>query len=239
MTKYHQLCLAVLLLSLGSVASVVPSLHVVETGVPSYYNGVYEERREPELHFKRLGEADEDGDYRFLYTDSRRPNTWILGDGANVTTAGALFRAPAVDGRPAITGWSRVGDGSRGGEEEGLPYPGVRVVEVETKIRGELKEQWEKPGTDFVTEEYIICDAHGSSSQSSERIILLKNFDCRPCNLVPDCASKIDEHGCPDYTSPSFEHPIYCCLVVLVLGVLLHLGWNAVTKYLFFFVEFS
>ena len=77
MTKHRQLCLAVLLLFLGSVATVVPSLHVV-TGAYSIDNGVYEERREPELHFKRLG------DNIFLYTDSRRPNTWILGFGVNV-----------------------------------------------------------------------------------------------------------------------------------------------------------
>ena len=118
MTKHRQLCLAVLLLFLRSVASVVPSLHVV-TGAHSS-DGMYEERREPELHFQRLGEADKWGD-RFLYTDNRRPNTWILGQGWNVATAGALFRAPALtDGRPAITGWSRVGDGSRRGERRAV-----------------------------------------------------------------------------------------------------------------------
>ena len=97
---------------------------------------------------------------------------------------------------------------------------------METKIE-ELGEQFQKRGEDIITEEYIICDAPGSPSK---RILLLKNFDCMHCNLVPDCASKIDEHDCPDYTSPSFEYPIYCSLVVLVLGVLLHLGWNAVTR---------
>ena len=45
----------------------------------AFYDGVYEEKREPELHYKKLGEADRDGDYVFLYTDSRRPQTWILG----------------------------------------------------------------------------------------------------------------------------------------------------------------
>ena len=48
MTKHRQLCLAVFLLFLGSVASVVPSLHVV-AGADYNFNGVYEERREPEL----------------------------------------------------------------------------------------------------------------------------------------------------------------------------------------------
>ena len=116
MTKHGQLCLAVLLLFLRSVASVVPSLHVV-TGISSRSNGVYEERREPEHHFKRLGEADYWGNYIFLYTDSRRPNTWILGYGDNVATAWAEYRAPAVDGRPAITGWGFVYE--QGGEGGG------------------------------------------------------------------------------------------------------------------------
>ena len=230
MTKHRQLCLAVLLLFLRSVASVVPSLHVV-TGTSSY-NGVYEERSEPEIHFKSLVPSSW-GRYRFLYTDNRRPNTWILGFGGNVATARASYRAPAVDGRPAITGWSYVYDGSREGREEGSPWPDIRVVGVETKITGEeLREQLETEGEDVVTEEYIICDAMNRTidDSSSTRIIVLKNSDCRHCNLVPDCATKIDEHGCPVYTSPSFEYPIYCSLVVLILGVLLHLGWNAVTR---------
>ena len=117
MTKYGRLSLAVLLLFLGSATTVVPSLHVV-TGPSSSFNGVYQERREPQLHFKRLGEAAWCGDI-FLYTDNRRPNTWILGQGWNVTTARASYRAPAVDGRPPITGWSYVDDESREGKEEG------------------------------------------------------------------------------------------------------------------------
>ena len=307
MTKHRQLCLAVFLLFLGSVASVVPSLHVV-TGTNSY-NGVYQERREPELHFKRLGEADQYGDPGdFLYTDNRRPNTWILGRGDNVTTAQAMYRAPAVDGRPAITGWSYVWDGewgerdgSRvGREEEGSPVPLIRVVGVETNITGEeLTDQWNKAGTDVVTEEYIICDARGSSpariiifksskdpaycnavpqspcksgssvnnepcpflivhqnsktfnisrkdfeaghakddqntiacrKKGDKEWVILDENACEWCNLVPDCDTDFDEHGCPVYTSPSFEYPVYCSLVVLIFGVLLHLGWNAVTR---------
>ena len=60
--------------------------------------------------------------------------------------------------------------------------------------------------------------------------IILDENACERCNLVPDCDTKIDEVGCPVYTSPSFEYPIYCSVVVLILGVLLHLGWNAVTR---------
>ena len=55
--------------------------------------------------------------------------------------------------------------------------------------------------------------------------------NCDRCNKIEDCATGIDEQvGCSAFTSPSFAYPIYCCLVVLVLGVLLHLGWNAVTR---------
>ena len=58
-----------------------------------------------------------------------------------------------------------------------------------------------------------------------EWVILRK---CRGCNQIPDCENECDEDACPIYTSPSFQLPIICCLVVLLLGVLLHLGWNAV-----------
>ena len=65
--------------------------------------------------------------------------------------------------------------------------------------------------------------------------LILDKDSCEYCNLVPNCDFEIDgkafdEYGCPVYTSPSFEYPIYCSLVVLILGVLLHLGWNAVTR---------
>ena len=53
---------------------------------------------------------------------------------------------------------------------------------------------------------------------------------CRGCNQIPDCENECDEDACPIYTSPSFQLPIICCLVVLLLGVLLHLGWNAITR---------
>ena len=61
--------------------------------------GVYKEKREPELHYKKLGEADSEGDYWFLYTDSRRPQTWIIGFGKTLATAQASLRALARPGR--------------------------------------------------------------------------------------------------------------------------------------------
>ena len=75
-----------------------PSIYVVigtDTGswsVDGVYGvyGVYEEKREPELHYKRVGGAGYDGDHRFLYTDSRHHQTWILGYGKTLSTAGAV-----------------------------------------------------------------------------------------------------------------------------------------------------
>ena len=74
----------------------------------------------------------------------------------------------------------------------------------------------------------IACRKTGKQGVK-EWVILAENA-CERCNLVPDCATKIDERDCPVYTSPSLEYPIYCSLVVLILGVLMHLGWNAVTR---------
>ena len=130
----------VLLLFLVKAALATPSLDVV-TGA-GWVDGVYEEKREPELHFKKIGEADFEGNYWFLYTDSRRPQTWIIGRGKTLSTAEARFRAPARAGRPAVTQWSYVGDGSREGLEEGYPYPYIRVVGVETNLtRAEVEKK--------------------------------------------------------------------------------------------------
>ena len=78
-------------------------------------------------------------------------------------------------------------------------------------------------------------DTIACRKRRNEEWLILEKDACEYCNLVPDCEVKIDgvamdELGCPVYTSPSFEYPIYCSLVVLILGVLLHLGWNAVTR---------
>ena len=98
----------VLLLFLVKAALATPFLYVVNgTG---WFDGVYEEKMEPELHYKRLGEADYDGNYKFLYTDSRRPQTWILGFGKTLSTARAKYRAPAngaMWGTGAGRGWRK------------------------------------------------------------------------------------------------------------------------------------
>jgi len=115
------------------------------TGAGSH-NGVYEEKREPELHYQSLSD---DGFYNFLYKGSQHDNTWIIGSGWTLPTAEAFYRAPAVEGRPPADQWSRVWDKSREGKEEGLPEPGIKVVGVETKIETELETE---PETELDTE---------------------------------------------------------------------------------------
>lgn len=130
--KPHGLALLLFLVKAGSAAP-GPS-HYNVTGGGYIYSGVYEERREPELHYKKLGEADEYGKYWFLYRSQQRSqhgNTWILGNGKTLSTAEASYRAPAVEGRPPADQWSSVWDESREGKEEGSPRPKIRVVGVE------------------------------------------------------------------------------------------------------------
>ena len=73
------------------------------------------------------------GWYYFLYTDSRRPNIWIIGWGLDVTTAIAYYSAPAVDGRPVITGWSWVRNEGREGRD---PAFGCRSCSPEVRVVG-------------------------------------------------------------------------------------------------------
>ena len=63
----------------------------VVTGAGSLFNGVYEEKREPELHYKKLVEANSYGYYDFLYKGSQHGNTWILGYGDTLSAALAQY----------------------------------------------------------------------------------------------------------------------------------------------------
>ena len=279
----------VLLLFLLKAALATPSLYVVTLsrsllvlpvcGETVFYDhdldstlGIYEEKREPELHYKKVGEPDSSGNYRFLYTDSRHPQTWILGKGRTFSTAAAaiaadnknkfqaaayyknklqaVYRAPAKTGRQALTQWSEVHDFSREGEEwsgVGGPnlewlgecqksVPSLRVAGVETNLTAEeVKKQIE--GEDaFVTEEYIICKTPRDIMFQSRHFrydndwLILDRNGCILCNKIEDCDNGFDERDCPPFVYPSFELPVICCLVVLLLGILLHLGWKAVTK---------
>ena len=276
--------IVVLLLVLVTTIFANPSVYVV-SGASFRHNGIYERKKEPEFHYKQL--TDYYGHSSFLYTDSSRPNTWIIGYGPTFSTAVAYYRAPATAGRPAFTQWSFVRDKSRVGRKKGNPKPSIRVVGVETNITGvELAKQWQA-GEDIITEEHIICkrkiilrnyndplycngmadclsgsdelcpyvtvwdgsrraniprkqwltESDGEDDQGNivcksleTKWIILPLDNCKRCNRIKDCPTGIDEFNCPPYVSPSFELPVYCCLVVLILGVLLHLGWKAVTQ---------
>ena len=175
----------VLLLLFPMKAALATSSVYVVTGISSFFDGIYEEKREPELHYKKVGEADSGGNYDFLYTDSRRPQTWILGEGKTFSATWAKVRAPAIAGRPVVTQWSYVGNGRREGKEEGIPLPHIRVVGVETNITGEELEKRIDRWEDIVTEEYIICRDH----QSELQIILRNSNDAAYCNAFADCES--------------------------------------------------
>ena len=64
----------ILLLFLMKTALAAPSVYVVSESLYGEYDGVYEEKREPELHYKKLGEADKyyGGHFKFIYTDYRK-----------------------------------------------------------------------------------------------------------------------------------------------------------------------
>ena len=176
----------VLLLFLMKAALATSSLFVV-TGLGLDIAEVFEEKMEPELHYKRLGLAH--GHYWFLYTDSRRPQTWIIGHGKTLSTARADYRAPARAGRPALTQWSWVVDGSREGKEEGDPRPSIRVMGVETNVTGEELAKQIQGWEDIFTEEYIVCKNYLSDLQ----IIIRNSSDPAYCNGVADCESGADE----------------------------------------------
>ena len=181
------------LLFLMQAASVTPSIYIVMSsrhGLVYGVDGVYEEKTEPELHYQKLGE-EASNYYWFLYTDSRRPQTWIIGRGTTLSTARARYRAPAREGKPGVTEWSKVWDTwheSREGKDRGIPWPDVRVVGVETNITGkELANQLQRE--DIVTEEYIICKNHRWSLQ----IILRSSHEAAYCDAFRDCKSGSDE----------------------------------------------
>ena len=108
------------------------------------------------------------------------------------------------------------------GADELCPYVTVRHNSKSVNV---TREDWKAGGGLGIEEdsgiETVACKRNGHWE-------ILK--DCVRCNTIPHCDNEVDELDCPAYTSPSFELPIVCCLVVLVLGVLLHLGWRAVTR---------
>ena len=107
------------------------------------------------------------------------------------------------------------------GSDELCPY--VTIRDDKYKRFNITREQWAQKL--FEDEDGRTWCTTSERSRISSWVII---DDCKRCNKIYDCASGIDELGC--LLLPSLELPVYCCLVVLVLGVLLHLGWNIVTK---------
>ena len=106
--------------------------------------------------------------------------------------------------------------------DELCPFVTVRLNSKSVQI---TRKQWEAEGA--ITEHEVVRKKPRSSADQESWLIFSTN-DCKRCNKIDDCANDIDELDCPAYVSPSFELPVICCLVVLILGVVL--GWNAVTR---------
>ena len=99
------------------------------------------------------------------------------------------------------------------------------TVKDKSKKANIVRNTWETK-TDSVDDKgNIVCRSPGNQ----EWWIIDRN-DCRGCNKINDCATGLDEKNCPAFVSPSFELPFSCCLIVLILGILFHLGWKAVTR---------
>ena len=192
--KSKQTCSFVLLLILlVKIGLATSSLYVVtgayEEGQSEQYgpNGIYEEKREPELHYQKLGDPDPDGHYTFLYTDSHRqpqPQTvrWILGKGRTLSTAVAQFSTHAVDGEPIISRWLyELNFGSSS------PRSDMRVLRVDANITGEELTKQLQRGEDFVTEKYIVCKL--DRPYFHPQAILRDSNDPVYCNAARHCES--------------------------------------------------
>ena len=113
---------------------------------------------------------------------------------------------------------------------DGVPY--CKSVNI-------TREQWKGGGA--ITQHMVVCkeqkwtwdswewDAWWTGSQNQTWLIF-NTDDCRRCNRDEECAYGIDEQGCPPYVAPKIELPLFCSLVVLILGILFYLGWKAVTR---------
>ena len=130
--RMHFLLLLVLL-SIFTVSK--SSVYVVTGGSRGNYDGVYEQRRRPIAHFKKIGKPDHNGKAWFLYPDNTVPPTWMIGQGNNVLSAKAFFRSSERSEVAPVSSWLHVDDGGQRGQDwedgmgwEGFPSTGVRVT---------------------------------------------------------------------------------------------------------------
>jgi len=73
-----------------------PSGYLVE--VPSGFGGIYEEKSDPRLHYKKIGEPDRQNRHFFLYKDLNHSNTWTLGFGKDFSTVQPYGERQPVQG---------------------------------------------------------------------------------------------------------------------------------------------
>ena len=130
--RMHFLLLLVLL-SIFTVSK--SSVYVVTGGSRGNYDGVYEQRRRPIVHFKKIGKPDHNGKAWFLYPDNTVPPTWMIGQGNNVLSAKAFFRSSERSEVAPVSSWLHVDNGGQRGQDwedgmgwEGFPSTGVRVT---------------------------------------------------------------------------------------------------------------
>ena len=101
------------------------------------------------------------------------------------------------------------------------------TIRINAKSVNITREEWNDGGAFVEESNQLLCRSANDNSQW----LIMDSSNCDRCNKIEDCATGIDEQvGCSAFTFPSFAYPIHCCLVVLALGVLLHLGWSAVTR---------
>ena len=126
----------------------------------SWLDGLYaEEGHGSTKHYKRLGGADINGDYFYLYRGTERRGTWVLGVGKNFETRRADYRAPAGSAAgqpPPLSGWQYVYDGrSKDGRESGRDVPNMRVTRLQLDEKETAAGVFERGGGETV--EGIIC----------------------------------------------------------------------------------
>ena len=124
------------------------------------FDGLYaEEGHGSTKYYKKLGGANSNGDYFYLYRGTERRGTWVLGAGKNFEARRAEYRAPAGSAAgqpPPVSGWKYVYDRSKDGTGNRRDKPNLRVTRL-----GQLDEKetaagvFERGGGETV--EGIIC----------------------------------------------------------------------------------
>ena len=122
---------------LTSQVSAGQEVIVVKGARYDYYAGLFaEEAQGSSAHFKRLGGADSNEFYPYLYQSTEQRGTWVLSwaNEDNFEERIAIFRAPAGsngENTPPEKGWQYVRDGSNDGGKSRGNEPNLRVIKVQ------------------------------------------------------------------------------------------------------------